>query len=338
LEHKSFPHKNILYKYPLAVHEYSAIGQRRQEDGAGMTKQARCSKVASMTVLRAKVHGMCMGVRRAELNARQAAAEGGSTDRAVYTYGPLIHNPQAVAELKKSGVDVLNVDEFESGRLDGMIAGSIVIIRAHGAPPEVFGHLEKAGAKVIDATCPRVRKSQRKARELLDQGYSLAIAGERAHGEVAGILGYAPGAVVVENPAEAGELAGQWAERKVALIAQTTIKQSEYDAIAAQFAARCREFLPVNTLCPSTADRQRSLAELAEKVDALVIVGGKNSANTQRLYMAARETGKPAWHIETAAELPGEVCFYGRVGLSAGASTPDSLVDEVEARILECAP
>lgn len=291
-----------------------------------------------MTVLRAKVHGMCMGVRRAELNARQAAAEAGCIDKAVYTYGPLIHNPQAVAELQKAGVDVLEVGEFESGHLDGKIADAIVIIRAHGAPPEVFEHLERAGAKVIDATCPRVRKSQRKARELLDQGYSLAIAGERAHGEVTGILGYAPGAVVVENPDEAEALALEWADRKVALIAQTTIKQSEYDAIAARLGARCREFLPVNTLCPSTADRQRSLAELAEKVDALVIVGGKNSANTQRLYMAARETGKPAWHIETAAELPEEVCSYESVGLSAGASTPDSLVDEVETRILQCAP
>jgi 4-hydroxy-3-methylbut-2-enyl diphosphate reductase len=271
-----------------------------------------------------------MGVRRAEASARRAAEEGKNSGKSVYTYGPLIHNPQAVAELEKVGVSVLDPEKFENGLLDVKAANSIVVIRAHGAPPEAFAHLARLGAKIVDATCPRVLKSQKKARELLDKGYSVAIAGDRSHGEVAGILGYAPDAIVVENAKEAATLAASWSTRPVALIAQTTIKKSEYDAITLEFEKSCSSFLTVETLCPATADRQEALAELADQVEALIVVGGKNSANTQRLLMAAKEAGKPAWHIETAEELPAEIFRFRKVGLSAGASTPDSMVDEVE--------
>jgi len=283
-----------------------------------------------MIVVRARVLGMCMGVRRAEASARRAAEEGKNSGKGVYTYGPLIHNPQAVAELEKAGVSVLDPAEFENGSLDDKAANSIVVIRAHGAPPEAFAHLARLGAKIVDATCPRVLKSQKKARELLDKGYSVAIAGDRSHGEVAGILGYAPGAIVVENAEEAAALAASWSTRPVALIAQTTIKKSEYDAIMREFESTCGSLLTVETLCPATADRQEALAELAGQVEALIVVGGKNSANTQRLLMAAKESGKPAWHRETAGELPGEIFGFRKIGLSAGASTPDSMVDEVE--------
>lgn len=284
----------------------------------------------AMIVVRARVLGMCMGVRRAEALARQAAEEGKLAGKNVYTYGPLIHNPQAVAELEKAGVSVLDPLEFENGSLDDKAANSIVVMRAHGAPPEAFAHLARIGAKIVDATCPRVLKSQKKARELLDKGYAVAIAGDRSHGEVAGILGYAPGAIVVENAEEAAALAASWADRPVALIAQTTIKKSEYDAIVREFENARGSLLTFETLCPATADRQEALAELAGQVDALIVVGGRNSANTQRLLMAAKEKGRPAWHIETARELPEEVFGFGKVGLSAGASTPDSMVDEVE--------
>lgn len=288
-----------------------------------------------MMIVRAGVLGMCMGVRRAEASARQAADEGKRQGRPVFSYGPLIHNPQAVAALEKAGVSVLDPGTFDSGSLDDKVAGSIVVIRAHGAPPEAFAHLRRLGVEIVDATCPRVLKSQKKARELLDRGYSVAIAGDRSHGEVAGILGYAPGAVAVENAIEAKALAEAWIARPVALIAQTTIKKSEYDAIVAQFEHLSPSFLAFKTLCPATADRQKALAELAGKVDALIVVGGKNSANTQRLFMAAKESGKPAWHIETAGELPRDIFTFGKVGLSAGASTPDSAVDEVEKLLME---
>lgn len=283
-----------------------------------------------MIVLRAGVLGMCMGVRRAETVTKRAASDGKRQGRAVFTYGPLIHNPQAVAELERAGVSVLEPEAFDRGELDESARKAIVVIRAHGAPPGVFEQLRRLGAEIVDATCPRVLKSQKKAGELVGKGYAIVIAGDRSHGEVKGILGYAPGAVVVENAREAEALAKAWSGRPVALIAQTTIKKSEYGAIVTQFERLCPSFLAVKTLCPATAERQKALADLAERVDALVIVGGKNSANTQRLFMAAAGTGKPAWHIETARDLPGEIFAFDRIGLSAGASTPDSMVDEVE--------
>jgi 4-hydroxy-3-methylbut-2-en-1-yl diphosphate reductase len=291
-----------------------------------------------MIVRRAKILGMCMGVRKAQAAALRAAARAKASGKPVLTYGPLIHNPQAVAELEKAGVSVLEPEAFDSGRIDEAAAGSIVIVRAHGAPPEVFRHLANAGAEIVDATCPRVLASQRKAKELLDAGWSVAIAGERSHEEVAGILGCAPGSVVVQDPLEAKSLAMTWTGKRIALIAQTTIKRGEYDEIAAVLEQAASEFLAVDSLCPATLDRQKALAELAAEVDALIVVGGRNSANTRRLFMSATASGKPAWHIETASELPAEAFGFASVGLSAGASTPDSLVEEVERRLLAGRP
>jgi len=290
-----------------------------------------------MKVLRADVLGMCMGVRRAESLARSAALEGARAGRTVFTYGPLIHNPQAVAELERAGVSVIDPEIFETGALDAKVKGSMVVIRAHGAPPWVFGHLAGIGAEIMDATCPRVLRSQKKARELMEAGFSVVIAGDRSHGEVTGILGHAPGAIVVETAEEAENLAKAWFGRQVALIAQTTIKRSEYQAIADALKAGIARFQEVDTVCPATAERQQALEELAGKVSAIVVVGGKNSANTQRLFMSAKASGKPSWHIETAEELSGEIFSYDTVGLTAGASTPDSMVDAV-ARYLSIYP
>jgi 4-hydroxy-3-methylbut-2-enyl diphosphate reductase len=288
-----------------------------------------------MTIVRAEVLGMCMGVRRAETLARDAARRAKKTGRRVFTYGPLIHNPQAILELQKEGVTALEPEDFENGGHDGEIQGSIVVVRAHGAPPEALARLSRLGVEVVDATCPRVLKSQSKAKILSEEGWKVVIAGDKAHGEVAGILGHAPSAVVAENAEQAKAEALRLSGNKVALIAQTTMKESEFNAIAAEFRAICPHFLAISTLCPSTLDRQKALVRLAQTVDAIVVVGGKNSANTRRLAMAAAETGKPCWHVETEEELPGEIFSFERVGLTAGASTPDFIVDKVENFLLK---
>ena len=274
-----------------------------------------------MKVLRASVLGRCMGVRRAVGIAQETARREGG--REVYTIGPLIHNPQAVAELAREGVVAISESE-----LDGRISGAAVVVRAHGVPPSMAERLEALGARVVDATCPRVLASQRKARDFHLRGFSVAIAGDAGHGEVLGIAGYAPGAVVVGGPEEARAAV---LEPPVALIAQTTIRREEYEAIRDALAERFPDLAVVDSICPCTAERLESLARLAEEVDAVVVVGGRNSANTARLLAAARDRGKPAWLVETSAELPAEVFGYGRVGLTAGASTPESLIDEVEA-------
>ncbi|TXT42450.1 MAG: 4-hydroxy-3-methylbut-2-enyl diphosphate reductase [Spirochaetes bacterium] len=264
-----------------------------------------------MVVSRAEVLGMCMGVRRAETLARKAAQDGSCGQRPVFTYGPLIHNPQAVAALEAEGVRVLDPSSVDSPDWADRLRNAIVVIRAHGAPPEVFSRLDTLGTLVVDATCPRVIKSQRKAADLVRQGYQVVIAGDRSHGEVMGILGYAPGAVVAESSAEAVATAKRFSRLPVALIAQ---------------------------LCPATSERQNSLDSLAARVSAIVVVGGKNSANTQRLFLAAKASGKPSWHIERAGELPKEIFSFASVGLTAGASTPDSMVDEVESYLLGLNP
>jgi 4-hydroxy-3-methylbut-2-enyl diphosphate reductase len=287
-----------------------------------------------MIVVRAAILGMCMGVRRAEELARKAANSAIGKHANVFTYGPLIHNPQAVAELERVGVLSLNTEEFDAGLFDEVLRGSVVVIRAHGAPPKVFEHLAALGTEVIDATCPRVLRSQRKARELAEAGYAVVIAGDKTHGEVMGILGYAPSAHIVQSAHEAKTLPIDLHECKVALIAQTTIKRSEFEAISRELRSKVSSFLEVDTLCPATSERQKALFELADRVSALIVVGGKNSANTQRLYMSALESGKPAWHIEVAEELPMDIFSFKTIGLTAGASTPDSMVDEVERYLL----
>jgi 4-hydroxy-3-methylbut-2-enyl diphosphate reductase len=271
-----------------------------------------------------------MGVKRAvDLALETARGEGGAP---VFTIGPLIHNPQAVRELAAEGVVAISEAELDESDSSGApkVAGRAVVIRAHGVPPSLRERLGRLGARVVDATCPRVLASQRRARDLSLRGYSVVIAGDAGHGEVMGIAGYAPGAIVVGGP---GEARAAKLRAPVALIAQTTIKAQEYEAIRDALAERFPDLEVVDSICPCTAERLDALARLAGEVEAIVVVGGRNSANTARLLATARELGKPAWLVETAAELPEEVFGYALVGLTAGASTPESLIDEVEATL-----
>ncbi len=272
--------------------------------------------------------GPCMGVKRGLDLARSLAGSEGM----VYTLGPLIHNPQAVAELREEGVVPLSEAE-----LDGRVAGTTVVIRAHGVAPELRSRIGRLGGRVVDATCPRVIASQKRAAAYARKGWTVVIAGDRDHGEVEGIAGHAREAggsdrswAVVGSADEAEALQ---VEGPVAVIAQTTIRAEEYRAICEVLSRRFSVIEIVDSICPATAERQEALAELARACDAIVVVGGRNSANTSRLYRAAAELGKAAWLIERAAELPPEIFGFERVGLTSGASTPDSYVDEVEERL-----
>jgi 4-hydroxy-3-methylbut-2-enyl diphosphate reductase len=274
-----------------------------------------------MIVKRASVLGRCMGVRRA-LDLALSTAES-EKERPVYTLGPLIHNPQTVAKLGDRGVVSLG-----EGEIDERVAGKAVVIRAHGVPPTLRERILSFGAHVVDATCPRVLASQARAAYFAARGWTVVIAGDRDHGEVVGIAGHAPGSLIVASPEEAERVR---AEGPVAVIAQTTIKDEEYDAICAVLSRRFPVLEVVDSICPATEERRRALAELASEVDAIVVVGGRNSANTTRLFTTALALSRPTWQVETAAELPPAVFAHARVGLTAGASTPESIIDEVEA-------
>jgi 4-hydroxy-3-methylbut-2-enyl diphosphate reductase len=285
-----------------------------------------------MIVTRAAVLGRCMGVRRAvdlALKAAAGEAKAGGRGRRVFTLGPLIHNPQTVALLESKGIHALG-----EGDIDGRVAGTVVVIRAHGVPPRMREALETAGADVMDATCPRVLASQRRARDYAARGWTVVIAGDRDHGEVTGIAGFAPGAVIVGSAEEAARIE---ADGPVALIAQTTIKEEEYRDIREALAGRFPMIEVVDSICPATAERLAALAELAKRCDALIVVGGRNSANTTRLYATAVSLGLPAWLVEGPDELPNGMWRFKRVGLTAGASTPDEAIDAVETALLAAA-
>jgi 4-hydroxy-3-methylbut-2-enyl diphosphate reductase len=274
-----------------------------------------------------------------------AGAESGGASP-VFTIGPLIHNPQALESLYRKGVAVLDEDKLPSD-----LGGNTLIVRAHGITPGLEEALKERGGRLVDATCPHVRASQLKALNLAREGYWVFLAGEKQHGEIIGIQGYVergrealgvsgghwppgPACTVVANPAEAGEGAARlYAEDKnapTALIAQTTISSPEYEKIGAAIEAYFPALVRVNTICGATRDRQDALRELCGKVQAVIIAGGRGSANTRRLLAIAAEEGLPAWLVETRADIPKEVFGYSVVGLSAGASTPDYIIQDIE--------
>jgi 4-hydroxy-3-methylbut-2-enyl diphosphate reductase len=286
-----------------------------------------------MKVIRARILGFCMGVSRAVELAKAAAAK----NRRVYTIGPLIHNPQALADLAQRGVEILEPPPDPQSDLPVDLTGAVVIIRAHGITPLLEAELRRRGAELVDATCPRVKASQKKARVLSEAGCTVFLAGEKRHAEISGIVGYAPGCVVIGSREEA-ESAAQNAvgqsegSLQAALLAQTTLSPEEYQEIAEGIAKYIPRINVLDTICGATLERQDSLRELCTmpEVEAVIIAGGRSSANTRRLKMIARNSGKPAWLVETPADFPPELSGYSTLGLSAGASTPEATVAAIE--------
>jgi 4-hydroxy-3-methylbut-2-enyl diphosphate reductase len=260
--------------------------------------------------------GFCSGVKRAIKMALDSAAESRS---AVYSLGPLIHNPQVVERLRRGGIRPLK--RLRNGK-------GAVVIRSHGISPREVAGAKAKGYDIIDATCPFVRKAQENARRISEMGYRLVVVGERKHPEVKGILGHVGrGAVVVENTKQAKALNfGQ----RVGIIAQTTVPIDTFSSIVCEIARKAKEILVINTICSETAKRQDKARALAATVDAVVVVGGRNSANTSRLATLCSSMCPNTYHVETAEEIrPGWFKTGARVGVVAGASTPKWLVDDI---------
>jgi 4-hydroxy-3-methylbut-2-enyl diphosphate reductase len=283
-----------------------------------------------MELVKARILGYCMGVRRAVKIAYRCLA---AHSCHVYTIGSLIHNPLVLEDIKKRGAKVL-----EEGSLPRKLSGSHVIVRAHGISPALETDLIYRGGCIVDATCPKVKAIQMQARDLAEKGYSVFLAGEGRHGEIAGIRGYAPGCNVVADQEDARVAAERIFREepgaKTALIGQTTISPDEYGAIGELIRFFFPKLLVVDTICQATRDRQTALRELCTVVDALIVAGGKESANTRRLFAIAKASGKPAWLVENAGEVPEKAASYRRVGLSAGASTPDELIRAIEEKMM----
>jgi len=288
----------------------------RYDDEPERSQDLREVHAGDVRIVVARYAGYCYGVERA-LRITEEAIEG--AEKPVATLGPIIHNPTVVGQLAERGVDVADdPDKVDSGTL---------IVRTHGVAPSVVGAARSRSLNVVDATCPFVAVAQRKAAALREAGYAVVILGEHDHPEVAGLEGFAgEGAVVVE------EASGLPVERlrgkRVGVVVQTTQTQANLASVVAALAPVARELLVYNTICDATEKRQNAACELGAEVDVVVVVGGRNSANTARLAQLCRAIESRTYHIESAAELEaGWFTGARRVGVTAGASTPDTEID-----------
>jgi len=278
-----------------------------------------------MKILIAKTAGFCMGVRRAVEIALSAP---GKHKEPIYTYGPLIHNSHVLSLLDEKGISVLNhIPEHGTGT---------VIIRAHGVPPQTKESLEKAGFNVVDATCPRVIKVQNIIHKHAKLGYSSIIIGDQDHPEVIGLLGYAMGNGYVVGSIK--ELDSLPIFDKAIVIAQTTQSFLLFEEVEKWAAGKFPLYKIFDTICGSTSKRQAEVKRIAECVDAVIVVGGRNSGNTKRLAEIANRSGKPVYHIETETELDLKRLKSAQcIGITAGASTPNWIIKRVY-RALEALP
>lgn len=269
-----------------------------------------------MKVILAKYHGFCYGVKRA-IKMAQGSADGKGV---AATLGPIIHNPQMVQRLAQEGISMVeSLSEMEEGT---------IIIRSHGVGPEIYEQAKNAGLEIVDATCPHVKKAQMAAQALSAEGYQVVIIGERHHPEVKSIFEWSDKkAMITETVEEAEKLPFLM---QLGIVAQTTFSGKEFKKIVAVLLDKSNNIKVKRTICTATEQRQAAAIALASDVDLMLVIGGKNSANTTRLAELCQHAGCRTYHIETAAELE-KLWFIGAqsVGITAGASTPDWIIEEV---------
>jgi len=273
-----------------------------------------------MKIVIAKTSGFCMGVRRAVEMVLDAPEE---HQNPISTYGPLIHNPQVLEILEEKGITAFNETPPQGS--------GTVLIRAHGVPPETRFQLEDAGFKVIDATCPRVIKVQTIIKKHLKKGFASIIIGDKDHPEVIGLRGYGGDKSFVAKNVD--ELKTLPRFENAIIVAQTTLNTHLWHAVKEWTAENQPHYKIFETICDSTERRQAEVQRLAESVDAVIVVGGRSSGNTKRLVDIARQTGKPAYHIESETDLNDlnlEALTAARqIGITAGASTPNWVIKKV---------
>lgn len=269
----------------------------------------------------AEKSGFCFGVKRAIVLAEKTAG----SKKKVYTLGPIIHNPQEVKRLEKQGIKALKDPK--------KVKQGTIILRTHGIPLQLHNKIaENKKINIIDATCPFVKRAQDIVKKLSEKENTIIIVGEKVHPEVVALLSYCDGkCVVVESLKEAKKLKIQG---NLSIVSQTTQTPQNFDSIVKYLKKRYKVQV-YNTICKATFDRQKSAEKLAKNVDLMIVIGGKNSGNTTRLYEICKKKTK-TYHIETEADIK-ESWFKNskKVGITAGASTPDWIIKQVENKIKE---
>ena len=275
-----------------------------------------------MEVVLAKSAGFCFGVKRAVDTVYELAKEGGK----IYTFGPIIHNEEVVKDLEKKGVSVIETKE----ELEKLTEGTVVI-RSHGVAREIYEQIERQGLRCVDATCPFVKRIHRIVEKESAAGKQILIIGNAGHPEVEGIMGWSvTPAIVAETKEEMSKIECD-REKPVCIVSQTTFNYNKFQELVEIFQKKGYDISVVNTICNATEERQTEAKDIAAKVDAMIVIGGKHSSNTRKLYeICSRECARTCL-IQTLDDLHLELPEAVRlVGITAGASTPNKLIEEVQ--------
>lgn len=275
-----------------------------------------------MEVILAKSAGFCFGVKRAV----ETVYEQTGTENRIYTYGPIIHNEEVVKDLESKGVTVLEGEE-DLRKLDK----GTVVIRSHGVSREICEMIEKKGLTCVDATCPFVKRIHRIVEKESGEGRRIIIIGNPGHPEVEGIMGWSHTPADVIESAEEAEKFTCLPGEKLCLVSQTTFNYNKFKELVEIFQKKGYNITIVNTICNATEERQTEAREIADKVDAMIVIGGKHSSNTRKLYEICRERCKSTYLIQTLDDLHLELPETAAlVGITAGASTPNNIIEEVQ--------
>ena len=279
-----------------------------------------------MEVITAKSAGFCFGVKRAVEKVYEVANR---KNDPVYTYGPIIHKEEVVKDLEKKGVSVLETEE----ELKNLTEGT-VIIRSHGVPRRIYDQIREQGLDYVDVTCPFVLKIHRIVERESKAGRHIVIIGNRTHPEVEGIRGWCEGpSTVIRTKEEAEEFLKNPPE-KVCIVSQTTFNYKNFQELVEILAKKRYDRLVLNTICNATNERQAEAAEIAKTVDAMIVIGGRHSSNTQKLFEICSGECKNTYYIQTLADLDSDrFQSIQCVGITAGASTPNKIIEEVSKHV-----
>ncbi len=276
-----------------------------------------------MEVIKAKTAGFCFGVKRAVDTVYEQVD---SCEGAIYTYGPIIHNEEVVKDMESKGVIVIRSEE----ELDSLAEGT-VIIRSHGVEKRIYDKLEKKGIRIVDATCPFVKKIHKIVSKESAQGAHIVIIGNPEHPEVQGIRGWAGENVSVVQDAEAAEKIEFDKNVKICVVSQTTFNYNKFKDLVEIIKKKSYDVSVLNTICNATKERQTEAKSIAETVDAMIVIGDKHSSNTQKLFEICRRACNNTYYIQTLDDLDlNQLGSVETVGITAGASTPNNIIEEVQ--------
>lgn len=273
-----------------------------------------------MEIIKAKLAGFCPGVKRAWNLVKKTAR---SKSKPVYILGELIHNQQAIEKLTQWGIKTVN-------SLNEIKNKGTIIIRAHGEPPQTYQELKRLNLKFVDTTCPNVIQIQKLAKQLGKEGFFVIVCGKKDHPEPRATIGYTKKGLIIDSIEEAKKILPS---KKIALISQTTFSPILFEQISQILKKKTKDFKSIGTFCQITQMAQKEAQKVGKKVNLMIVVGGKHSSNTKRLVEVCQKI-VPTYHIETAQELK-KIWFKGvkKVGLTAGASTPDWVIKEVQSEL-----